>query len=307
MQVGHETPRIIRFTYRQEKGDPGYGSCRWADFDFDTENYVLHIASDCGYYGYGWTVTKSESFLTLMSRIGDDYLLNKLCGEPRMVDWERSKEEIIYALNEMDLVEYEKNIGIKRLEDLADEYDMESDIGATTRIIEEWNEEYFQIPDVWEYVQTDYTGNQKKIAEVFREHIQPAIRAFIQETCPLYRGFNYDTIFCGGKTYGFNNQDDAERYLDECCHDAENCKLCPQYRLRETKKDTLPVHPEGWISVKDRMPESSGEYLCWFGKNVIHDAAIATYFETMKAFGSLEYDETYPNVTHWMPLPEPPK
>lgn len=180
MQVGHETPKIIRFTYRQEKGDPGYGSCVWANFDFDTENYNLSISSDCGYYGYGWPVTKGESFLKLMSRIGDDYLLGKLCTES-IVDWELTKEEIIDALDEMDLAEYEKNIGIKRLEDLADEYDMESDIGATTRIIEEWNEEYFQLSDVWEYVRTDYTGNQKKIAEVFREHIQPAIRNCIRE------------------------------------------------------------------------------------------------------------------------------
>lgn len=237
MQVGHETPKIIRFTYRQEKGDPGYGSCMWAHFDFDTEHYNLSIASDCGYYGYGWPVTKSESFLKLMSRIGDDYLLGKLCTES-VVDWELTKEELIDALDEMDLVEYEKNIGIKRLEDLADEYDMESDIGVATRLIEEWNEDYFQLSDVWEYVRTDYTGDQKKIAEVFREHIQPAIRAFIQETCPLYGGFNYDTIFCGGETNGFDNQDDAESYSDEYCHDAENCKLCPQYRLRETKNDT---------------------------------------------------------------------
>lgn len=64
----------------------------------------------------------------------------------------------------------------------------------------------------------------------------------------------------------------------------------------------------GWISVKDRMPDKNGQYLCWFGKNTIDKgAAIATYLEMWKAFGSLESLETYPNVTHWMPLPEPPK
>ena len=63
----------------------------------------------------------------------------------------------------------------------------------------------------------------------------------------------------------------------------------------------------GWISVKDRMPEKNGEYLCWFGKNIMaKGAAIATYLEMWKAFGSLESLETYPNVTHWMPI-EPPK
>ena len=64
----------------------------------------------------------------------------------------------------------------------------------------------------------------------------------------------------------------------------------------------------GWISVKDRLPDKNGQYLCWFGKNIIaKGAAIATYLEMWKSFGSLESLETYPNVTHWMPLPEPPK
>lgn len=64
----------------------------------------------------------------------------------------------------------------------------------------------------------------------------------------------------------------------------------------------------GWISVKDRLPEKEGQYLCWFGKNTVcKGAAIATYLEEWKAFGSLESLETYPNVTHWMPLHEPPK
>ena len=64
----------------------------------------------------------------------------------------------------------------------------------------------------------------------------------------------------------------------------------------------------GWVSVKDRLPDKEGQYICWFGKNtLIKGAAIATYLEELKAFGSFESLKTYPNVTHWMPLPEPPK
>lgn len=64
----------------------------------------------------------------------------------------------------------------------------------------------------------------------------------------------------------------------------------------------------GWVSVKDRLPDKEGQYICWFGKNtVIKGAAIATYLEEWKAFGSFESLKTYPNVTHWMPMPEPPK
>lgn len=75
--------------------------------------------------------------------------------------------------------------------------------------------------------------------------------------------------------------------------------------VRRTVNDVPAV--SGWVSVKDRLPDKEGQYLCWFGKNaVIKGAAIATYLETWKAFGSLESLETYPNVTHWMPI-EPPE
>lgn len=64
----------------------------------------------------------------------------------------------------------------------------------------------------------------------------------------------------------------------------------------------------GWISVKDRMPEKSGEYLCWFGANkVAIGPAILTYVDEWKAFGRLQSLEKYPNITHWMPLQEPPE
>ena len=63
-----------------------------------------------------------------------------------------------------------------------------------------------------------------------------------------------------------------------------------------------------WVSVEERMPEESGRYICWFGKNqVLKGAEIVMYVDEWKAFGSLKSLERYPNITHWMPLPEPPK
>lgn len=78
------------------------------------------------------------------------------------------------------------------------------------------------------------------------------------------------------------------------------------FRIGVMKGDAGPTN--GWISVEDRLPDKNGQYLCWFGKNrMAKGAAIATYLEMRKSFGSLESLETYPNVTHWMPIPEPPK
>jgi len=64
----------------------------------------------------------------------------------------------------------------------------------------------------------------------------------------------------------------------------------------------------GWISVKDRLPEEPGRYLCWFGKNTFAvGASIVPYIQDLHWFASLESLERYENVTHWMPLPEPPE
>ena len=63
----------------------------------------------------------------------------------------------------------------------------------------------------------------------------------------------------------------------------------------------------GWISVKERLPEKPGRYLCWFGKNTFAvGASIVPYIPDLHWFASLESLERYENVTHWMPI-EPPK
>lgn len=53
-----------------------------------------------------------------------------------------------------------------------------------------------------------------------------------------------------------------------------------------------------WISVEDALPEQSGVYLAYFTfKDGTHATDIA-YINTGCHLGS---------ITHWMPLPEPPK
>lgn len=65
-----------------------------------------------------------------------------------------------------------------------------------------------------------------------------------------------------------------------------------------------------WISVKDRLPERSGDYLtCRFGDIM----SVLMYSAVHKLFNA--YDDLSENhnkkfavaVDYWMPLPEPPK
>lgn len=79
MKIEIQKPNVLRIVYRQEKGDPLYGRCLWAFFDFDLDLYMLNIQSDCGNAGYRWTATPdSESFLHLMARCDYGYMLDKL-------------------------------------------------------------------------------------------------------------------------------------------------------------------------------------------------------------------------------------
>ena len=82
----------------------------------------------------------------------------------------------------------------------------------------------------------------------------------------------------------------------------------------EPTADVEPV--KGWISVKDRLPENDGKYMVWYRGEL----DICEFDAESQTFGYTydDYDEMYSHlvywddsmdkkVTHWMPLPEPPK
>ncbi len=64
-----------------------------------------------------------------------------------------------------------------------------------------------------------------------------------------------------------------------------------------------------WISVKDRLPDKSGHYLC------AHNGCISCLafsqrhklFNSYDSFREKEAKRRAISVTHWMPIPEPPK
>lgn len=79
-----------------------------------------------------------------------------------------------------------------------------------------------------------------------------------------------------------------------------------------------------WISVKDRLPKKNGKYLCFKVNNVLPGGYVRIYFfaNNLKKVdkydfydanrnGWYDYDSEWgyyevSNITHWMPLPEPP-
>ena len=60
-----------------------------------------------------------------------------------------------------------------------------------------------------------------------------------------------------------------------------------------------------WISVEERLPEREGKYLGYTIKGTIAICNYQSYFITKE--GALSKPQFDYWVTHWMPLPEPPK
>jgi hypothetical protein len=62
-----------------------------------------------------------------------------------------------------------------------------------------------------------------------------------------------------------------------------------------------------WISVKDRLPENRDDVLlCRKWWNEIRNPQMGWYNEVSGEWFDLS-NRVIHNVTHWMPLPEPPK
>lgn len=101
-----------------------------------------------------------------------------------------------------------------------------------------------------------------------------------------------------------------------CCNSEDGCRGCPLEmadlpqgtcvdKVLFAAADMLEQDAQGWISVKDRMPETSGYYLVCTLTAFYHTQCISKVYFSGSIWGSIR--KRYTNVTHWAPLPEPPK
>ena len=82
---------------------------------------------------------------------------------------------------------------------------------------------------------------------------------------------------------------------------------CECHMLAEALYNADYRKQSGWISVEERLPQVTGKYIC-----CVKDKGGNTWtvpadwnLEMKMWFG--EFGEIKNMVTHWMPLPEPPK
>ena len=183
MKIESITPRIVRIAYHQEKGDKDYGSCMWAYFDFDLDRYMLNVQSDCGNAAYRWLETPdSESFLHLMGRIDEDYLMWKFF-QPEQIDVEATMKNIREAMNLDEMDEDEREDTESYLEEIENQIDCCGSEAEAYKLICEWNDEHdLELDDLFEITVKDFDYSQKKICRIFKEFIQPEIRKTLRAT-----------------------------------------------------------------------------------------------------------------------------
>ena len=194
MKIEVQKPNIVRIAFHQEKGDPNYGSCMWAYFDFDLDKYMLNIQSDAEDGHYRWYATPGlESFLHLISRIDDDYLIHKMYHDRQIVDIDATIERLRDALGigeddqNDDLTDEEIEEREQALDDLQGLFeenggDSMSESTAINLMESIFNDDHqdFGLCDIWERVCMDYTAGQKRIIQIFKDYVQPKIRELVE-------------------------------------------------------------------------------------------------------------------------------
>lgn len=184
MKVTLQKPKILTFLVTQEESDPDYGSCLWARFYLDTDNYTLSIESDCGNYFYGWRPTpETESFLHLLTRLSPGYLLCKIASLD-VVDGDATWGNIEEAIQEaatyegihLDLTTWED---VKAACHISDDGRDIMDALKDTLPSDLWDA--VDIDWLWGCVERDYSTQAKRIVSIFNTYIKPKVKEQLED------------------------------------------------------------------------------------------------------------------------------
>lgn len=170
MKVKIKKPNSTEYDFIFEKSDELHSYCNWARITLDHDNYCLTAVTDCGDYSYQWCATpNTESFVKLMARINDDYLLVKISSESEL-NTEQTKIDNIDMLK--DYFEGKPS----DLEDLIAEINNIEDCGEELLFIkiDEIVDGHLESCDI--DIVKDYPFQAKIFVRIFKEILQPMLR-----------------------------------------------------------------------------------------------------------------------------------
>ena len=100
---------------------------------------------------------------------------------------------------------------------------------------------------------------------------------------------------------------DVREKLVELCEDLETLPCCATHEEQAEYLIAHGVTVQEWISVNDRLPEDIGYYLVVYRDKYNGSTSIALDNYVKCGAGEWWASEFTHNITHWMPLPQPPK
>lgn len=120
----------------------------------------------------------------------------------------------------------------------------------------------------------------------------------------------YEMQFDDGRTCAFHTDAQKAAQWLQACDGNRVQEYVKLERLRNALSGNSPVTPDGWISCSERMPEdtkmllafSQGEIVAAYWNWVVNPIDYKKYRAFTYLSGNILDD-----VTHWMPLPEPPQ
>ncbi|HCO6174955.1 TPA: DUF551 domain-containing protein [Escherichia coli] len=120
----------------------------------------------------------------------------------------------------------------------------------------------------------------------------------------------YEMQFDDGRTCAFHTDAQKAAQWLQACDGNRVQEYVKLERLRNALSGNYPVTPDGWISCSERMPEdtkmllafSQGEIVAAYWNWVVNPIDYKKYRAFTYLSGNILDD-----VTHWMPLPEPPQ
>lgn len=99
---------------------------------------------------------------------------------------------------------------------------------------------------------------------------------------------------------------DRKALLNSICNKHCGCDYdgeCPNCRLTDPIVAAPAVSVPQWISVKDRPPEDNDRVIAFRP----YEAEVSAYRYSVMWGWALKTSVSHSGITHWMPLPEPPK
>jgi hypothetical protein len=105
-----------------------------------------------------------------------------------------------------------------------------------------------------------------------------------------------------------------EQILEQAAIDYSSRSLSSHVVAHRTTKDIANIsfqagaewqkRQSNWVSVKDKLPETTGRYLIYFPER--SSSPMDAIFNVHEKTWGRDFDRTE-YVTHWMPIPEPPQ